>query len=238
MKKILLLFTIGIVIAATAFYLYVLLTVGDSDGQQENVEQFSFPAEPLIDKNQNTEENIRLVRNEYQSFVVQNAGTYSWKQFANNGREIPLDHGLIALNVSVPNALQELLKQSDWGIQSCPGNVEKPTFIFRTQVKLMPPDYVGNLYEDQQRIMAQWEDSLFEDVQSVLFPTQYHGTVLDTGTFRFDETYEGYAIRSKPITFTNGSKLPIAYLLLGDFVLISNDIDCLVESSESLIEGD
>lgn len=150
-------------------------------------------------------------------------GTISLLQFAD------------ALEVDLYPSLIPLLNEHDWSVYRCQDSMaaNMPSLVLFTKLALLP-NYSGSLYSDKILYMSAWEDTLATDVESMLFPL-IEASPIAVG-FVDGAQSNVYDVRESELRFSDGSKGEIGYILVGDNVLIGNNIGCLNNARKQVFD--
>ena len=229
---------IGILgISAASLLIFVLWQVSSGTmSDQTDVEQ----AELIPDNGQSILDTGQQVVTPFtpaalSEFQVTTAGQYGWQPVMQSGSSIPLQVALASVEARIEPELKELLDSEIWGIYSCVSPADRPTYVIRFQLHLLP-DYVGDLFNDTNRFLSDWEATMVVDTKSILFPSTFYGEASLNGAFFSSPRYQSEGVRQASVSIAGGVTGDIAHQIVGDYVLVSNNVDCMVATSETLIQ--
>lgn len=174
----------------------------------------------------------------FNDFLLSDTAFDTWTQFFSEGEAVPLQEGLSALGADVNPQLDTLLDQKQWKLFKCPSNTpdDVPGIVLSMYFKFNP-QYVGNLYEDQNTYLKKWEETLFNNVQSILFPNYYYEISLSQDSaFYTNADYPFIDLRQAKVRLPNNAIGYIGYIFVGDELLVGNDLECLTQAQEILFD--
>ena len=186
------------------------------------------------------ESDQRLLEAETQKtfaeFITTNAGKVGWQTFSVNNKQVPVGVGLSALQTKIPSEIERSLNNADWGIQSCTSQNEKPKFVLRLLYAVSAQEEFVT-YDQKQVQMKNWEPTMLSDVKSIIFPDQFYNSTNFTIESNFSNNvfYTLPGLRQAIIISGNDKIGDFGYLIVDDYVLISNDIKCMHEYAIGLL---
>jgi len=169
----------------------------------------------------NTTQNI------FSEFTTSRAGTDGWQTFSKDAKQISTTIGLPALKVQIPDQIKSFLNTADWGVHSCKSASNEPRFVLRLLFALGTQ---GELitYAGKQELFKKWEQTMLQDVQSVIFPSSFYVTDLVTrNPYITVNTFDVPDMRTTNIVTGVTLVSEFGYVIAGDHAFIGNDIACM-----------
>jgi hypothetical protein len=177
------------------------------------------------------------IRTAFYNFLSQPAAIGSWTTFTEGEQIIPLGAVLTALEARVEPSVERLLDQGMWQLYQCAGASEGQRQVVLSMRFALQPNYVGDLYAEQVRGFGLWEQSLFRDTATILFPEEYYRTTpIQATDFSTNAAYPYAQVRSATVRFADGSSGEVSYLFVGDELLVGSNTACVVEAQELLFD--
>jgi hypothetical protein len=174
------------------------------------------------------------VKGAFNQFLSSNpAVDVEWTNIASgNQKSISLEDFSQAVELNVNLELKKLLNQGKFDLFSCPSSMgfDKNVGIVM-DIKLLP-NYKGNLYADEVKIMKNWEKTLFQDIRTILFPNSVFSSDLLSQEIKFTDGNYRFA----KINLPEGRSGSINYEIVDDFVVISNSQICLEKAKNQLFD--
>ncbi|MES2966937.1 MAG: hypothetical protein V4668_04060 [Patescibacteria group bacterium] len=172
----------------------------------------------------------------FDDFVTTKAGSVGWQTFNVDNKQVPVTAGLAALQTTIPAEIERSLNSADWGLQSCSSEKEKPKFLLRLLYRMSEQgEFVT--YDQKQIQMKNWEPTMLTDVKSVIFPEQFYNNTNFTIESNFSNNvfYTLPGLRQAAVISGSDKIGDFGYLIVDDYVLISNDIKCMHEYAIGLL---
>lgn len=184
-----------------------------------------------------TEAGQEKIRQAFSDFLSQPAAIDTWTTFSDGGQVVPLQAMLASLDAAIEPSIVRLLDQGKWQLYQCPAETEGQRHVVLSLRFSLQQNYMGNLYADQQRGFRQWEQTLFKDTLTLLYPEEYFRIPpTQTADFATDGAYPYAQVRTAPVRFSDGSVGQVGYVFIGDELLVSNNTACMIKAQELLFD--
>lgn len=186
---------------------------------------------------ENPSDTDAAITEAFDLFITDQYPDDTWLQFTNEGTPVALSEGMDALSTSIDRNLVSLLDDYQWQMYKCDALKGGKAGIVLSLYFKYNPEYPGNLYVDQLRYMDTWEETLFADMQPVLFPYKIYGTAsMQSSSFENNAQYTFSTLREAKVRLSDGAEGYIGYIFVGDELLIGNDQQCLLQAQEMLFD--
>lgn len=178
-----------------------------------------------------------VIKAEFDNFLLFSAQEEVFVKPAADGTEVFVDEFTNAVGAEVNTEIRALLDQTELELYRCQADrTGRSPIALILELRLLP-EYSGNLFTDQLRYMNGWEATMAADLQPIIFPEQYgYSPVSQSALFTDNTTYTYTTLRQSRISFTNGQLADFYYMLIGDEVLFSSNLDCLIDVQEQVFD--
>lgn len=173
----------------------------------------------------------------FYGFLSEPTAINTWTTFSEKGQIVPLRAALAALSAKIEPSIERLLDQGKWQFYQCAGATEGQRHVVISLRFSLQQNYVGDLYADQQRGFRLWEQTLFRDMATILYPEEYFRiTPTQTAEFVTDMKYPYAQVRIAPVRFSDGSAGQLSYVFVGDELLLGSNTECVIKAQELLFD--
>lgn len=197
----------------------------------EETEEFDFGSQQSV--------TPLAIQNSFTQFLTAETESPStWRTLSVAGERVPLQDFLDAVEAEVASGILSLIDQREWMLNRCQlSQSDADRFIVLSLRFALQSNYPGDLYQDQIQNLRIWEQSLVEDTLPILFPSEYYGVKPKRITQFIDNQQYSYVnLRTAEVAFPNNQQMTIGYVFIGDELLVSNNIECLINAQEYLFD--
>ncbi|MES2749000.1 MAG: hypothetical protein V4606_01230 [Patescibacteria group bacterium] len=233
-KKIILFFFLTITVLLILIVVTIMQKRSTTPVTQLDSENDYVAFETVIDDNSN--EFNQDLKNNFTEFLSATKTENTWSAFAGNEGNISIETFATVLNGKINSNISSLIDVNDWKLYKCATASQNSNVVMSLRFKLQF-NYQGDLYADQMKYLKEWEKSLVADVAPIIFPKESSkGTIIQQADFTTMTDIDYITVRRANVLFSDGSQGFMHYIFVGDELLFSGDVNCLLEAQELLFD--